>query len=70
MVLIGKRVAFTRPEDALCQPPNKQLERTVKRHHVRARPLNCGVREAGCSLLTGVTYEKDDGGLPLRPSTL
>jgi hypothetical protein len=23
-------------EDALCQPPNKQLERTVIRRHVRA----------------------------------
>jgi hypothetical protein len=28
-----------------CQPPNKQLERTVIRRHVRGTPpLNCSVR--------------------------
>jgi hypothetical protein len=38
LLLLGRRcgVVQGRPVDALCQPPNKQLQRTVKRHRVRA----------------------------------
>lgn len=38
--------AKLRISQALCQPPNKQLERTVTRRRagrVVTRPLNCGV---------------------------
>ena len=51
-------------KDALCQPPNKQLERTVVRQRGRAEsaPFHCARAARGAD---GVSYRNVD--VPFRP---